>query len=472
MTHLEALTSLLPIRARRMQILLGDEFGLACDVFSLGVIFCELASRHLADSRTFARQMPSFGLDSSEILTRANPGCPAEFLELALACVNVDPKKRPGVVKDVLSALRAIEACVLEAEAAALAKVTGLTRDATGLALNGGGSWNIGSVSFSGAQKLGATARTGDRGGKARPNPPRLPSFEGRVTVGSSRLQHGRRNSGASVESEEGDDDEDDDDGLAPLKVANIDIDGNSHAHRTALSDISNFDDQDDQAGRYSVAVLGRKGSAFRRPEAKGGVKGGATDSTVTVRGGAHTRLPSSASSLPSIPDSWMATSLGQSNGEQQDALSSITDHTATLSLTNATIAHDQDHACTGLDVPQDVFHSTLLASEAQVAQARTGPEPIHNVPSPLTLHRFSLIKPSFQRFFLFGNAAVSSSTAAAVTTTGHVTSNPISASASTRDKDPNRCGTCARKFGLIKAYLVCDDCGYPYVRVRLKFGT
>lgn len=53
------------------EILMGEEFGLSSDsesalllvvllvtdrlaVFSLGVIFCELLSRHLADERTFA----------------------------------------------------------------------------------------------------------------------------------------------------------------------------------------------------------------------------------------------------------------------------------------------------------------------------------------------------------------------------------------------------------------------------------
>jgi ribosomal protein S14 len=31
-----------------------------------------------------------------------------------------------------------------------------------------------------------------------------------------------------------------------------------------------------------------------------------------------------------------------------------------------------------------------------------------------------------------------------------------------TSARDPNRCRMCARKLGLMKAYLVCDDCGLP----------
>lgn len=35
------------------EILMGDEFGLPADIFSLGVIFCEILSRKLVDSDTF-----------------------------------------------------------------------------------------------------------------------------------------------------------------------------------------------------------------------------------------------------------------------------------------------------------------------------------------------------------------------------------------------------------------------------------
>lgn len=42
------------------EILMGVDFSLPSDIFSLGVIFCELASRKLVDSETFKREMPGF----------------------------------------------------------------------------------------------------------------------------------------------------------------------------------------------------------------------------------------------------------------------------------------------------------------------------------------------------------------------------------------------------------------------------
>ena len=35
------------------EILLGNEFDLPTDIFSLGVIFCEIIARKLADDNTF-----------------------------------------------------------------------------------------------------------------------------------------------------------------------------------------------------------------------------------------------------------------------------------------------------------------------------------------------------------------------------------------------------------------------------------
>ena len=49
------------------EILMGEEFGLPSDIFSLGVIFVEILTRTLVDGDTFARQLPSFGLDHDEV---------------------------------------------------------------------------------------------------------------------------------------------------------------------------------------------------------------------------------------------------------------------------------------------------------------------------------------------------------------------------------------------------------------------
>lgn len=90
------------------EILLGLDFSLPSDVFSLGVIFCEIAARHLVDANVFARQMPDFSIDEREIRDMASPGCPDDFLQLCIDCVDTDPIKRPDM-REVVSRLRDIE---------------------------------------------------------------------------------------------------------------------------------------------------------------------------------------------------------------------------------------------------------------------------------------------------------------------------------------------------------------------------
>ncbi|KAG6887421.1 hypothetical protein C0992_012363 [Termitomyces sp. T32_za158] len=91
------------------EILLGDEFDLPTDIFSLGIIFCEIAARHLADDTHFKRHPPTFGIDADEVHRLASPDCPSNFLALCLECLNTDPSKRP-TTRDILERLRVIEA--------------------------------------------------------------------------------------------------------------------------------------------------------------------------------------------------------------------------------------------------------------------------------------------------------------------------------------------------------------------------
>lgn len=94
------------------EILVGDEFDLPTDIFSLGIIFCEIAARKLADDKHFKRTPPSFGIDPDEVRNLASPGCPPDFLQLCLDCLEVEPANRP-TTRDILERLRAIEAEVL-----------------------------------------------------------------------------------------------------------------------------------------------------------------------------------------------------------------------------------------------------------------------------------------------------------------------------------------------------------------------
>ena len=94
------------------EILLGLEFDLPTDIFSLGIILAEIASRHLADGSHFARSAPSFAVDVEEVRRMANTGCPPEFTQLAIECIAEDPAARP-TTRVILDRVRAIEAEVL-----------------------------------------------------------------------------------------------------------------------------------------------------------------------------------------------------------------------------------------------------------------------------------------------------------------------------------------------------------------------
>ncbi|KAL0952730.1 hypothetical protein HGRIS_006961 [Hohenbuehelia grisea] len=94
------------------EILLGDEFDLPTDIFSLGIIFCEIAARRLADDKHFKRTAPSFGVDAEEVRNLASPGCPEDLISLCIDCCNTDANARP-TTRSILERLRAIEAEVL-----------------------------------------------------------------------------------------------------------------------------------------------------------------------------------------------------------------------------------------------------------------------------------------------------------------------------------------------------------------------
>ncbi|KAH8993173.1 kinase-like domain-containing protein [Lactarius akahatsu] len=94
------------------EILLGYEFDLPTDIFSLGIILAEIAARRLADDTHFARSAPSFTVDNDEVCKLASPGCPPEFIQLAIDCIAEDPAARPTTLV-ILERLRAIEAEVL-----------------------------------------------------------------------------------------------------------------------------------------------------------------------------------------------------------------------------------------------------------------------------------------------------------------------------------------------------------------------
>ena len=94
------------------EILLGNEFDLPTDIYSLGVIFCEISSRKLADDNTFKRSAPSFAIDQDEVRSLASPGCPPALIQLCIDCLANESSQRP-TTRVILDRLREIEADVL-----------------------------------------------------------------------------------------------------------------------------------------------------------------------------------------------------------------------------------------------------------------------------------------------------------------------------------------------------------------------
>ncbi|PLW36398.1 hypothetical protein PCASD_13715 [Puccinia coronata f. sp. avenae] len=110
------------------EILRGLPFDLSTDVYSLGIIFCELismkragacASSSICDESAFLqRAPPRYSIKSSDInslLETQDVGCPTSFIELSLRCTQVDAQLRP-TLKEILSALDSIEEVIIREE--------------------------------------------------------------------------------------------------------------------------------------------------------------------------------------------------------------------------------------------------------------------------------------------------------------------------------------------------------------------
>lgn len=337
-------------------------------------------------------------------------------------------------MKDILSELREIERQVLARQDRGEGDAHSRGRDSTSV------KGNVGSISYAGTTKRGSKPGLAGAGGRTRPSAPRLPSFEGKVQLNSSFLAGSRDPSDKQlghVISREGSESEDDGEALLALAEADVPI-----------------DETDDGPGvHYSTDVLKPRSTIIsgKRPYGALGSTSGSTLNEGIEDGARAQNERSRSGSLPSLPPSWVAAhsrkgSKTHLSGEAQDEdggtptviarsnpadspdkkLSYITAQTSTLSIANAVVGnkYEADGDDEEEDEARDVFHSTF-----QHPPISTGPPPLSEA-----LHRFSLIKPGLQRFL--GSFA------------------PYYG-----DDSAGKCNLCTKRFGVMKAYLACDDC-------------
>jgi LIM domain kinase 1 len=199
------------------EILMGNEFDLPTDIFSLGVIFCEIAARRLADDRHFKRAAPFFSIDEDEVRKSVSPGCPEALVQLCLDCLQTEPSKRP-VTRDILLRLTEIEAEILLRP--------------------GDEDQNVGSIKFATGNKRPGIA-------------PRIPSFG--MGIGKD-IRTTEEKSALSLLNSASSDEESEDEDLkeAISKLKDVDI-GHGDSHQALLH-------SDDESGSnftdYSTTVI------------------------------------------------------------------------------------------------------------------------------------------------------------------------------------------------------------------------
>ncbi|PWN27302.1 kinase-like protein [Jaminaea rosea] len=416
------------------EILLGLDFGLPSDIFSLGVIFCEIASRHLVDSTTFKREMPSFGLDEGEVRDMADEGCPEGFVQLCIDCVEVEQQDRPDM-REVVRRLREIEMDVVERE----------MRETQGRTLR-----SVGSV-------------RGTAGGSRRPGVgPRMPSFDGQVKPLSQAQEH---------ESIEGDDDDDDDDDVE-LESALAQLEAVSFENAELIKNMAAISDED------TMKVSGH-GNPWWHADTRSTLPSIRNSWIAQATNDAEVGPPKKASSIrPSASrvvsgDSDYSTSVvRKKKGSELSVRANGEDGEDAGGSTLTVRASDDSQEQTAESHGEAVAGSFLTASSrfstnghnqepslavATVASSIYSPAPLY--------HRFTLVKNGIKRVpslskLRGGDASTSSNGTAAAVPAGSYGSAALLPPAIMLANALAKCHVCSRRIGW-KPFLDCDDCTY-----------
>ncbi|KAF4586220.1 hypothetical protein EYR38_010494 [Pleurotus pulmonarius] len=401
------------------EILLGDEFDLPTDIFSLGIIFCEIAARKLADDSHFKRTPPSFGIDEAEVRERASSGCPEGFISLCLDCSATDPSKRP-TTRNILERLRVIEAEVLARPDEA-------------------DNMHLGSVKFM-------------TGGKRTGTAPRIPSFG--VGVGKDI-----RGSGKDDESDESEDElMEAVIGLSKVDLNNSTWSGSSMANEPLLNRPS--------SSEYSTTVVKshpNEGTNTHPPS---------LSSILTIRPSPDPN-ETPAPVLPATPLSESVSSLKDgADAHPKDT----TDILGTSSIMS--IATMDSYRTAPSYYSQQSAISTALATEGGSTIRSLYPASLgaangqHNAP---LVHRFTLLKPGAKPKRASGSFSPNGNT---TSPNGGTSEGPSTANEAAVGWNPlelffgsgllvSKCDLCTKRLGW-KPVLECDDCG---LRTHVKCG-
>lgn len=449
------------------EILLGVDFGLPSDIFSLGVIFCEIISRHLVDSHTFKRQMPTFGLDSDEIREMADIGCHADFIQLCIDMTKAVPEERPEM-RQVLRRLRIIEQEIVARESAK------------------GTLTNVGSVR--GESLAALLASKGSKAAK-RPNTKRLPSFEGQINTNSLIRQRStpiKEESHDRNSSESGSDD-DVEEALEALEMLAVGNGKTSELITKSLYETSTLKFAghgnpwwDNSSGgtlpslpaSWMRSIPGSSRNSVWRDhescadqrEAGGKAKDGEYSISVvcTSRNGTHTPLSASLSRMTGHVHANGSTITVKNRTPLNDLVSNVHSEKSTREE-NQDTPHLHSRHASNEDAPQSFMTARTIRQtdcdgkgethhgEPSFAMATIASSSIYEEASTL-YHRFTLVKNGTRRPPTIGtDGEIHFSTH---TLTSRLPAQLILANALTK------CNVCSKRLGF-GSYMDCDDCPY-----------
>ncbi|XP_037091326.1 LIM domain kinase 1-like, partial [Pollicipes pollicipes] len=78
------------------EMMRGQKYDEKVDIFSFGIILCEVIGRVAADPDFLPRRSKDFGLDEGEFQSRFCAGCPQAFFKITCLCCNTNADLRPA----------------------------------------------------------------------------------------------------------------------------------------------------------------------------------------------------------------------------------------------------------------------------------------------------------------------------------------------------------------------------------------